>query len=69
MLSECLVDGLWIMNRTGLKPGIRLGRLKDWLHRIQIERGYTSQDEIEAILCTLSWDSGNENDWPTLDWP
>ena len=69
MLSECLVDGLWIMNRTGLKPGIRLGRLKDWLYRIQIERGYTSQDEIEAILCTLSWDSGNENDWPTLDWP
>ena len=24
------------MERTGLEPGIKLGRLKDWLFRIQI---------------------------------
>ena len=33
-----IIDGNWLMQRTGLPPGITLGKLKDWLFRIQIER-------------------------------
>ncbi len=64
-----IVDGNWIMQRTGLRPGVKLGKLKDWLYRIQIERGYTSFDEVESILCTLPWDVGDESKWPGLVWP
>ena len=64
-----IVDGNWIMQRTGLRPGVKLGKLKDWLYRIQIERGYSSIDEVESILCTLPWDVGDESNWPGLVWP
>jgi len=64
-----IVDGNWIMKRTGLQPGVKLGKLKDWLYRIQIERGHSSIDEVESILCTLPWDVGVESEWPGLTWP
>ena len=57
------------MQRTGLPPGITLGKLKDWLFRIQIERGYTNQDDMEAVLCSIPWNLGNENEWPSVNWP
>ena len=66
---KCLVDGEWIMERTGLNPGIKLGRLKDWLFRIQIERGYSSPSQIETALCTLPWQHGNPEEWPKPKWP
>ena len=66
---KCLVDGEWIMERTGLNPGIKLGRLKDWLFRIQIERGYSNPSQIETALCTLQWQHGNPEDWPKPKWP
>ena len=66
---ECLVDGDWIMKRTGLNPGIKLGRLKDWLFRIQIDRGYTKLEQIETALCTIPWQSGDPKDWPRPTWP
>ena len=66
---KCLVDGKWIMERTGLNPGIKLGRLKDWLFRIQIERGYSNPSQIETALCTLPWQHGNPEEWPKPKWP
>jgi len=66
---ECLVDGEWIMERTGLTAGIKLGRLKEWLHRIQIERGLTTMDDVEKVLCTISWQHGNPEEWPRVRWP
>lgn len=66
---ECLVDGGWIMERTGLKPGIKLGRLKDWLFRIQIERGYSDLSQMETALCTIPWANGDPKDWPRPKWP
>jgi len=66
---ECLIDGDWIMEKTGLGPGIRLGRLKEWLFRIQIERGYQDLAQIETALCTISWNHGNPEEWPKARWP
>ena len=66
---DCLIDGEWIMERTGLEPGIKLGRLKDWLFRIQIERGYVNLAQMESALCTLPWSNGDPKDWPRPKWP
>ena len=66
---DCLIDGEWLMAKTGLNPGMRLGRLKDWLYRIQIERGYTSLSQIETALCTITWNHGEPEDWPKPIWP
>ena len=56
------------MQRTGLKPGIKLGRLKDWLFRIQIERGYRELSQMETALCTIPWQNGNPEEWPRPKW-
>lgn len=66
---NCLIDGDWLMEKTGLSPGIKLGRLKDWLFRIQIERGYTDISQIETALCTIAWTYGEPKDWPRPKWP
>ena len=66
---QCLVDGDWIMQRTGLGGGIKLGRLKEWLHRVQIERGLKSKEEMENLLCTIPWQHGEPEDWPQVKWP
>ena len=66
---ECLVNGEWIMERTSLEPGIKLGRLKDWLFRIQIERGYNDLSQMETALCTIPWANGDPKEWPRPSWP
>ena len=66
---NCLVNGDWIMERTGLSPGVKLGRLKDWLFRIQIERGYENLDQMETALCTIPWQHGDPKKWPRPIWP
>ena len=65
---SCLIDGDWIMKRTGLSPGVRLGRLKDWLFRLQIERNYQCIDQMETALCTIPWQNGNPDEWPKSKW-
>ena len=66
---QCLVDGDWIMKRTGLGGGIKLGRLKEWLHRVQIERGLKTKEEMENLLCTIPWQHGEPENWPQVKWP
>ena len=66
---DCLIDGDWLMAKTGLNPGPKLGRLKDWLYRIQIERSYTKISQIETALCTIHWNHGDPSDWPKPEWP
>jgi len=65
----CLIDGDWLMAKTGLRPGVKLGRLKDWLYRIQIERAYTTISQMETALCTITWSHGDASDWPKPQWP
>jgi tRNA nucleotidyltransferase (CCA-adding enzyme) len=65
--DESIVDGHWIMARTGLGKGIILGRLKMWLHRLQIERDLSTKAEVEQVLCTLNWEHGNHDEWPKVE--
>ncbi len=67
--NESLVDGHWIMMRAGVEQGVRLGRLKNWLHRIQIEHDITEVNEIEQHLSRLSWRHGEPLEWPQLQFP
>jgi len=67
--NQSLIDGHWLMQRTGLGKGRALGRLKAWLHRLQIERDLANEDEVEAVLCSLHWTEENHLDWPQLQFP
>ncbi len=64
-----LANGNWISEYTGIQPGIRLGRLKDYLHRLQVENNISSLDEIQSMLDEIEWEDGNPSDWPRLEWP
>ena len=64
-----LAGGEWIMESTGLGKGPRLGRLKEWLHRIQIERDLFEMEDMEDVLATLHWQHTDHETWPRLDWP
>lgn len=66
---DSIVDGEWLMRTTKLPKGRRLGRLKEWLHRIQIERDIGDVGEVEATLCGMGWQHGDELNWPRLTWP
>jgi hypothetical protein len=67
--ADCLVDGHWIMARTGTVEGMRLGRLKQWLHRIQVEEHLTRPEQLEAVLSRLPFEHGSPDDWPRLRFP
>ena len=67
--NKALADGNWLLEKTGLEKGIKLGRLKGWLHRIQIERDLDCLQQIEECLQTLSWEDGDPLGWPRVAWP
>ncbi len=67
--DEPLADGNWIMIQTGLPKGEKLGRLKAWLHTIQIERDLVNLSQIEKVLSTLSWNNDDFKNWPELKFP
>jgi len=64
-----LVDGIALSERTGLEPGRRLGRLKGWLHRIQIEDDISDSDEVLSRLGSMDWEASDPETWPILSWP
>ena len=65
----CLVDGHWLMARTNIGQGMRLGRLKQWLHRRQIEEDVTTVEGMEALLTRTPYEHGAAEDWPTPSFP
>lgn len=65
----CLVDGHWLMARTNIGQGMRLGRLKQWLHRRQIEEDVTTIEGMEALLTRTPYEHGAADDWPTPSFP
>ena len=69
MGNKPMVDGEYLMKITGLEAGIRLGRLKGWLHRRQIEENLQSTEQVIALLDTLDWENGEPTSWPSLSWP
>ena len=64
-----LMDGNRLSESTGLEPGERLGRLKAWLHRIQIEQDLATVADVESALADLDWQDGPSDDWPRVSWP
>ena len=64
-----LVDGNMLVEATGLEPGPRMGRLKGWLHRVQVERDLSSDDEVLSLLRELDWNDSDHDEWPALSWP
>ena len=64
-----LIDGNMLAAATGLDPGPRMGRLKGRLHRIQIERDLSSEDEVLSVLDELDWRGSDYEEWPALSWP
>ena len=67
--NKPLINGEKLMKVTGLEPGIRLGRLKGWLHRRQIEENLSDDDEVISLLKTIDWESEEPDSWPSLAWP
>ncbi|MEE3304001.1 MAG: CCA tRNA nucleotidyltransferase [Candidatus Thermoplasmatota archaeon] len=67
--NKPLVGGEDLMQITGLEAGIRLGRLKGWLHRRQIENNLSNADEVLSLIETIDWQSGDPDTWPALAWP
>lgn len=67
--GTCLIDGHWLMQRTGLQQGMRLGRLKDWLWRLQIERDIDEKAAMEHLLSRLPYEHGDHQNWPQVRFP
>lgn len=64
-----LVDGVRLAAATGLTPGVRLGRLKSWLHRRQIESDLPDHAAVLAQLQSFDWRDSEPADWPQVTWP
>ena len=66
---EPLASGNYIMEQTGIQQGPKLGALKSWLFYEQVSRNLQSMDEMETLLCTLSWQTEDTTRWPKLQFP
>ena len=66
---EPILDGNKIFEITGLKPGPKLGSLKDWMFRIQIEKNIHREEEMIKILNAINWNDSEYESWPKLSWP
>ncbi|MBH32837.1 MAG: hypothetical protein CMB75_00310 [Euryarchaeota archaeon] len=67
--GRALVDGHTLVKETLLEPGVRLGRLKDFLHRIQVERGLSSKSEVLSLISEIDWENDDPSSWPKMTWP
>ena len=64
-----IVDGNVLSEATGLEPGPRMGRLKGFLHRIQVERDLNDKNDVLALLEEIDWRDSEHENWPALGWP
>lgn len=64
-----LIDGNLLSSLTGIDPGRKLGRLKDWLHRIQVEEDVENRESLISMMDEIPWEEQEFEDWPVLSWP
>ena len=64
-----LVDGITLAKITGIKPGPKLGMLKGWLYRQQIEKNLTVKEVVLDLLDEIDYEDGDYEMWPILSWP
>ncbi len=67
--EKSILDGNMLMKLTSINGGPKLGHLKSWLHRIQIERNLQTEQEMIQILSTIIWQNSDGNDWPKVQFP
>ena len=65
-LEKQIIDGNWLMRETNLGQGQKLGRLKEWLFRIQIENDLTDVSEITLQLAKIQWQNDDFESWPRM---
>ena len=65
-LEKQIIDGNWLMIATNLGQGKKLGRLKEWLFRIQIENDLTDVSEITLHLARIQWQNDDFESWPRM---
>ena len=66
---EPLANGEFIMQRTNVPQGPKLGALKAWLFYEQVARNLSTLEEMDTLLCTLAWQSEDTTRWPKLQFP
>ena len=67
--GRALIDGRVLGEETRLEPGVRLGRLKDFLHRMQIERELSNSSEVLGLISEIDWENEDPSSWPKMTWP
>ena len=67
--GRALIDGRVLGEETRLEAGVRLGRLKDFLHRMQIERGLSNSSEVLGLISEIDWENEDPSSWPKMTWP
>ena len=65
-LEKQIIDGNWLMRATNLGQGQKLGRLKEWLFRIQIENDLTDVSEMTLQLAKIQWQNDDFESWPRM---
>ena len=69
VVTSPLVDGITLSRITGIEPSPKLGMLKGWLYRIQVEQNISNQRKVLESLNYIDWENDNYQSWPTPSWP
>ena len=69
LIISPIIKGDKLAQVTGLVPGPRLGKLKAWLHRKQIESALRTESDLIALLSEFNWKRSNYEEWDILQWP
>lgn len=69
LILDPIVKGEKLVFVTGLPPGPRLGRLKGWLHRRQVEEASRTEEDVLQFLSQIDWESSDYQEWEALSWP
>tara|TARA_Y100001980_G_scaffold46291_1_gene29635 strand:- start:18499 stop:19836 length:1338 start_codon:yes stop_codon:yes gene_type:complete len=69
LIISPIINGDRLAEVTGLVPGPRLGKLKGWLHRKQIEGALRTEADLIPLLKDFNWEQSNHENWDGLQWP
>ena len=69
LIISPIINGDRLAEVTGLGPGPRLGKLKGWLHRKQIEGALRTEADLISLLTDFNWEQSNHENWDGLQWP
>ncbi len=65
--TTSILNGQDIMQSTGISEGIKLGRIKEWMHRIQIEKAILTKEDMMIELAQIDWAYIEVDEIPRLE--